>query len=207
MTFETFYLICFGIGVGYALIVGFFAGLLGGGHDVGGHDVGVGDHGDIPQGEFADSVSFSPLSPVIIATFLAVFGGSGYIYIRIFGVDETLSLLPALATAFVVGGALFLVFDYIFKNVQGGIDLNISSLIGREAEVRTPIPADGMGEIHYVTSGGRATSPARSATGQAIPKNSIVVISKIVGNVFLVRPLEKKELEEPPKPPAAPSSV
>jgi len=178
--------------------VGFFAGLLGVGHDAGGHDMTAGDAGDMQPGDFSYSVSFSPLSPVIISTFLAFFGGSGYLYIRLFDIDDTMSLLPALATAFIAGGAVFFVFDYIFKNVQGGIDLNISSLIGREAEVRTPIPADGMGEIQYVTSGGRASSPARSATGQAIPKNSVVIISKIVGNVLLVRPLEKKESEEPP---------
>ncbi len=192
LSFETFYLISFGIGVSYALIVGIFSGILGGGHDVGSHDIG-GDHGDISPGGFGDTVSFSPLSPVIISTFLAFFGGSGYLYIRIFGIDEKLSLIPALATAAVAGAAVFFIFDYVFRTIQGGVDLNTSSLIGREAEVSTPIPADGMGEIHYVTSGGRTTSPARSATGQAIPKNSIVVISKIVGNVFLVKPAENKE--------------
>ena len=195
-TFETFYLICFGVGVGYALIVGFFSGLLGGGHDIGGHDVSIGDHGDLPSGDFSGSVSFSPLSPVIISTFLAFFGGSGYFYIRILEIDEKISLIPALATAFIAGAAVFFIFDYVFKNVQGGIDLNIASLVGREAEVKTPIPADGMGEIVYVTSSGRATSPARSATGQAIPKNSVVVIAKIVGNVLLVKPAEMHEKAE-----------
>ncbi len=196
LNFQSFYLICFGIGVLYALVVGFMAGLLGGhdfgGHDVdvsGGHDVGGGG-GDLSGHDFSGNVNFSPLSPVIISTFLAFFGGSGYIYIRLLGIDEKLSLLPALLTAFIAGAAVFFIFDYVFRNIQGGVDLNVAGLIGREAEVKTPIPADGMGEIQYVTSSGRATSPARSVNGKAIPKNSLVVISKVVGSVILVNPKE-----------------
>jgi len=199
-SFEAFYLICFGTGLVYALVVGFFAGVLGGDHDVsGGHDVDVsgGIGGDLHPGDFSGGVHFSPLSPVVISSFLVVFGGSGLIYMRMFKIDGVMSILPALLTAFAIGAAVFMMFDYIFKHTQGGVEVSLASLIGREAEVTTPIPADGMGEISFFCSGGRMNAPARSQTGQPIPKNSLVTIAKIVGNVYLVSPAPPAGMGEP----------
>ena len=195
-SFDSFYLICFAVGLIYALVVGFLAGVLGGGHDIsGGHDIHPGGDlgGDLNAGDFSGSVHFSPLSPVVISAFLVVFGGSGMFFLRATPMAPLISILPSLVAAIVVGVAVYLLFDYIFAHTQGGVEINLASLIGREAEVVTPIPADGMGEIAYVASGGRMNAPARSSTGQAIPKNSIVTIQKIVGSVYLVGPAAPKE--------------
>jgi membrane protein implicated in regulation of membrane protease activity len=201
-SFETLYLGCFAVGVAYAVIVGFFAGILGGDHDFGGAldiDVG-GDIGDLDAGDFSGSLQFSPLSPWIIAVFLGMFGGSGYCYMALFGIDGKISIIPALATAIIVAVAVFLVMDYVFRNVQGGVESSAASLIGREAEVITDIPSDGMGEIAVVSSGGRTNVPARSATGAPISKTQIVKIQRIIGNIYLVEPsgsAEKAEKEKP----------
>ncbi|OPZ22615.1 MAG: hypothetical protein BWZ10_00365 [candidate division BRC1 bacterium ADurb.BinA364] len=195
-SFDTLYLVCFTVGFVYALVAGFFAGVLGGdGGAPHGADVGGDIAGDLNSGDFSGTVHFSPFSPAVIATFLATFGGSGYIYMRMFDMDGTWSVLPALATAFVVGAAVFMIFDYIFKNTQGGVEVNIANLIGREAEVIVSIPADGMGEIAFASGGGRINTPARSETGTAIPKNTIVRISKIVGTVYLVKPAGEEPAE------------
>src|SRR5437867_12853170 len=58
------YFFCFGFGLFYAVIVGLSGHLFGG--DVSDHHVDVGT--DLP---------ISPLSPTIISTFLAGFGGGG----------------------------------------------------------------------------------------------------------------------------------
>lgn len=186
--FETLYLVCFTVGIVYALVAGFFAGVLGGDGDVGGdmgHD-GIG--GDLADGDFSGTVDFSPMSPTVISAFLLAFGGSGYLYINILDIDPKISLLPALVTGFLVGAALFLLFSYIYRHTQGGTEIDLVKLIGKEAEVITPIPESGIGEIAYYSGLGRTNSPARSESGHPIPKHSIVIISKIVGNVYLVRP-------------------
>ena len=186
-TTLSLYIWCFIGGVAYGLIVGFFSGVLGGDHDVGGgHDIDI-DTGDF--GDMGGGVHFSPLSPAVISVFLATFGGAGIICIQVFEIDPLISIIPSTIVAVSCGVAVFKVLDYVFTKAQGGIEVNLAQLIGREAEVIISIPKDGMGEIAFNTSGGRTNTAARSATGKAIPKTSLVKISKIVGSVYLVEHL------------------
>jgi hypothetical protein len=187
-TTLSLYIWCFAGGVAYGLIVGFFSGILGGDHDIGGgHDIDM-DPGDL--GDMGGAgIHFSPLSPAVISTFLTVFGGAGIICIQVFDIDPLISILPSTIVAICCGVAVFKVFDYVFTKTQGGVEVNLAQLIGRDAEVIISIPKDGMGEIAFNTSGGRTNTAARSATGKAIPKSSIVRITRIVGSVYLVEPI------------------
>src|ERR1700709_1652629 len=75
MDLTTIYLICFGVGLVFALASAFLAEVFGG-HDAhAGHaESGLGGHG-MP--------GFSPFSPTTIATFITAFGGLGLIFSRI----------------------------------------------------------------------------------------------------------------------------
>ncbi len=189
MSTLTLYIWCFVGGVAYGLVVGFFSGVLGGDHDVGGgHDIDF-DTGDLDVGDMGGGVHFSPLSPAVISTFLATFGGAGIICIQVFDIEPLISILPATVVSICCGVAVFKVFDYVFTRTQGGVEINLAQLIGRDAEVIISIPKDGMGEIAFNTSAGRTNTAARSATGKAIPKSTLVKISRIVGSVYLVEPL------------------
>jgi len=66
----------------------------------------------------------------------------------------------------------------------------VRELGGIVGEVTAPISADGVGEITYVAKGSRIASPARSATGQPIPRGTSIAIVRMVGGTALVRPLE-----------------
>jgi membrane protein implicated in regulation of membrane protease activity len=196
------YLFCLVAGLGFAIASGFLGSVFhtgdggdaGLGHDVGfGHDAGtdvhVGastDHGvGVGHGEFG--MQLSPLSPPIMSTFLAGFGMVGMIGER--GLHLPWFVSGPLAIAFSLGIAVlaFVAIGRLMAGSQGSSHVRFADLVGTEAEVTTPIPAEGLGEIAFDTPTGRTSHPARSETGEAIPKHSMVTISQVVGNVAMVR--------------------
>lgn len=183
---DTVYWICFSVGFVWAVATGLLAGMFGGDHDMGGADVG--DFG-ADGADFSGSLHFSPLSPTIIATFLTFFGGSGLMCTKFFGIDDRISVIPAMACALAAGYVVYKLMDYLFRNVQGGIVVDKRKLIGGEAEAIITIPVDGLGEIAFATSGGRSNNPARTTTGKPIPSNTAVRIVRIVGGVYYVEPI------------------
>jgi membrane protein implicated in regulation of membrane protease activity len=211
---STIYLICFLVGLGFAVISAFLSGVFGhfhigvdhsvdvGGHDVdiGGHDVNigdhhldVGDHGDLSTQNDANT-HFSPVSPITIATFITSFGGIGLIMKETLRAPMFLSLPVASGSGFVVAGIVFYFFYKIFQITQASSEPTMESVLDIEAEVITPIPANGIGEISYVVKGSRFTAPARAEEQEAIVKHTIVRITKIVGNTFYVREIPDETL-------------
>ena len=75
------YLICFGVGLLFTLVSGFFA------HSFGGHDghldhAGTGGHAEAGYGT-DDMPGFAAVSPTTIAAFITAFGGFGMIFSKI----------------------------------------------------------------------------------------------------------------------------
>jgi membrane protein implicated in regulation of membrane protease activity len=98
----------------------------------------------------------------------------------------------ALVSGFLLAGVAFYIFSKLFQATESSSEARVTELVGLEAEVITPIPPEGMGEITYVTRGTRFTAPARSEGGKPHPAQSTVVIERIVGSIFCV----KKSLDE-----------
>jgi membrane protein implicated in regulation of membrane protease activity len=66
----------------------------------------------------------------------------------------------------------------------------VAALVGTEANVITPIPANGVGEIAYVVGGTRYTAPARLDTGGAVAGGKSVRIIRVTGSQFYVEPMK-----------------
>jgi hypothetical protein len=62
----------------------------------------------------------------------------------------------------------------------------VARLAGSEANVITPIPENGVGEIAYVVGGTRYSAPARTENGAAVANGKTVKIIRIVGTQFYV---------------------
>lgn len=173
-----------------------------GGHDIdiGGHDVDAGGHdvdiGDQDVGVDADGgsaeVHLSPVSPITIATFITAFGGVGYIFQQ--SGSLFLSLPLALGSGFVIAGSSFYLLYRIFAVTQASSGYTRESILGFEAEVITPIPDNGVGEIAYIAKGSRFNAPARSEEQVAIAKHAIVRIIKVAGHIFYVREVPDEKL-------------
>jgi len=180
------YLVCVIAGLAWALLNALFAGIFGmgdqgadgAGGDAGGGDAAAGhDH----------SVHLSPLSPTAIAIFVTCFGASGFVleeYVKT-------GAYASIPIAFVIGAAvtagMLALFAKIFSVTQQSSEPNAAELAGLVAQVLTPIPENGIGEIAYTARGSRFTAPARHVQGWAVPAHSAVVIERLVGNVVYVR--------------------
>jgi len=152
--------------------------------EVGHAEVGSFDHG---------MIEVSPLSPITIAAFITSFGGVGIVATQLFGVKPEVSLLWATLGGFVTGGVVYLVYGRLLVAMQASSEVRARDLGGIVGEVIAPISATGVGEITYIAKGSRISSPARSATGQAIPRGTLVTIERVVGGTALVRPQERVE--------------
>lgn len=208
---EGAYLACFVLGLGYAVLAGIFSAVsghggggapdvdigadtsaggqinLGGGHDiVAGHDISSGEVDGHAIGSVEQGTDFSPFSPPVLAITLMSFGGTGIIFTSVL-TWELWSLIPASASAVVMGGATFLLFWAIVRKVQASSCPKMAELIGIEAECTTPIPQDGVGEIAYVARGARFNARARSESGKPISSHAIVTITKWVGTTAIVK--------------------
>ena len=162
------------------------------GHDVDvGHDVGHGvEHGELAMAD-GSLTHLGPFSPMIVAMFFVCFGGSGVIFTRAIPLSY-LSLLPSLASG--VGGAWVSMqaFNKLFAATEGSSEARVWRLVGREAQVITPIPVDGVGEIQYVARGSTFSAPARTADGKPVERGTAVTIVDSSQAIFKV----KKSVEE-----------
>ena len=152
--------------------------------DIGSGDVGSFDHG---------MVEVSPLSPITIAAFITSFGSVGIVSTQLFHVRPEISLLWATLGGFVTGVAVYLLYGRLLIAMQASSEVRTQELGGVIGEVVAPISAVGVGEITYVAKGSRISCPARSATGQAIPRGTPVTIERIVGGTALVRPQQRED--------------
>lgn len=182
---EVVYLICFFLGLGFAVLTTILSGVLGGfdaGLDIGGADVGG---LDVDAGSADAGAHFSPWNPMVISIFLASFGGVGIICKNYIGMPLLPQLGFASLAAFAVGGVTFWLLAKFFSVVEVSSDVKVADIIDKEAEVTIAIPGDGVGQIAYI-SGGRYTSPAASIDKTNISQGSNVKIRKIVGSTFYV---------------------
>lgn len=188
---EIVYIACFVLGLAYAV----FSSVMGGGHE-GAGDVGldaahdVTGHVDTTPDATSGSIHFSPLSPVIIAMFVTAFGATGMICLKVFHFSAVGSLPVAVLAGLAVAAVTFYIFVMLFSKTQGSSESQIAQMVGAEAEVITPIPAEGVGEIAYTSRGSRYTAPARAVDRQEIKAHTVVRIDKIAGNTFFVKSAE-----------------
>ena len=125
-------------------------------------------------------------SPTILAVFVTGFGGIG----AILRMTTNLHVLVEVAIAS-VGGLLFsgaglAILGFITRQTQGGSEYATGELVGGRAEVITPIPAGGLGEVSYVKKGSRSNAPARTRDGSAVPRNTDVRIVSVSGTTLVV---------------------
>lgn len=180
---EIVYLICFFLGLGYAIIQGLLSGVFDGGHDAAPDGAGHFDasgHADASGG-----AHFSPLSPVVLSMFVASFGGTGLILKKI-GLPMYGHIPLAGVSGLVIAAIVFYVFWKLFTVTQASSEAKMDDIIGIEAEVITPIPPNGMGEIAYTAKQQRFNGAARAVDNREIPARAVVRIVKVVSNTFFV---------------------
>jgi len=191
---ATVFLFCFFVGLFFALASAILGGLIGGdGHGVaptGDFHVDAStavDSGHLPGG--GHELHFSPFSPTVLATFVTAFGAIGYLLLKGADLSPLESISGAIAGALAVSAGFFFLLLKFFSAAQKTSEVRTGDLLGASADVLSGIPAQGLGEIVLTAMGGRTNAPAASATGEPIPKNTAVRITRIVGGTYYVEPL------------------
>jgi len=183
------YFLAFAAGLMWAIFL-VVTGGLGGDTDLdvdaGGADLNVGDMDAFDGG----AVGVSAISPITISTFVTAFGAFGVIAKNLLDVSPVLSLLIATGGGLLLASIMFLFYSRFLIGSQGSSEVRIGQLEGVTGDVVTPISADGIGEIAIVAQGSRVTYPARSTSGEAIQRGTLVKIDRMIGTQALVSPKE-----------------
>jgi membrane protein implicated in regulation of membrane protease activity len=216
------YIFSLAFGLIFAFVSGFLGDILGHGGETGGADGGVDVHMDGVEvhadgfdvhtdgldvhPEAGVAAHMSPVSPPIISTLLTAFGGIGLICTKAFSLPVWVSLPVSMLTALVLATVVFFALGKLLASIQSTSHTSLASVVGAEAQVITPIPPDGVGEVAYSHGGVHETRPARSEHRVVIPKYSLVRITRVAGSTLIVREMVEERLrrleedEEPPAP-------
>jgi membrane protein implicated in regulation of membrane protease activity len=188
MSWAIFYLVCFLVGVTLS-VLSFAGGAFHLPHvhvhvphahvpHVAGH-VAVG-HG----GQTADMPFFNFAT---ITAFLAWFGGSGYLLTRYSALAVTLIMLIAVVIGLVGATLIFLfVVKFLMKHDRE-LDPADFDRIGVLGRVISPIREGGTGEIIFSQAGTRHTCGARSESGEALARDTEIVVTRYEHGIAYVR--------------------
>jgi hypothetical protein len=191
MTWETFYLICFALGMSLTLLS--FAGVFSHFHfghfhwhfgHSGGHATHVHVAGHAAQG---GKSAISPVNGFTLAAFLGWFGGCGYLLER-YGNLLTPIVLGAATIAGLTGAAiLFWFMTKVLLPHERELTAEDTAVAGVLGRVSGPIREGGTGEIQFSQNGARCFAAARSEDGVAIPRNVEVVVMRYEQGIAWVR--------------------
>ncbi|MEQ2007823.1 MAG: NfeD family protein [Limisphaerales bacterium] len=179
------YLLCLGGGFLFLVVLALMGHFFdGAGH----HEVGSGGHAETGA-DGTDGSGVSAFSPMIIAAFMTGFGAFGYLLSMVEATKSPVISAPLAAVgAFVFASAIVSGLRIVFRKTQSSSESKVASVVGTTATLGTGIPENGVGEIVYVQGGTRYTAPARTEDGKAISTGAAVIVTRIVGSQFYVKP-------------------
>lgn len=146
-------------------------------------------HGDTHTGAASAAVFHYPFfSPLALSTLFASLGAYGLIAKYGLRVADGASFLLALPAALLTAYAVTYLGWRIVLSSRGSSQIRLSDLAGATAEVTTPIPAGGLGEVAAMVKGQRYSAPARAADGGAVPRGAVVTVQQMLGTTLVVTP-------------------
>lgn len=160
-------------------------------HEAHPHDApyGVNGHGHgsaTADGTAPAAFQFPFFSPLALATLFAAVGAYGLIALHGFGASEGMSLGVAVPAAFATAYAVTYVGWKVILGARSTSTIRLDQLVGARAEVITPIPAGGVGEVAAIVAGERFSGPAREAAGGEVPRGALVKVQAMAGSTLIV---------------------
>ena len=185
------------VGCGYVLVSVLLGhGDFGGHGDSGGHDAGGeahmdygvdgGGHGTASTGAGGAEFHFPFFSPLALSTLFGSVGALGLIALHGLKLSGPLSLAVAFPAALVATYLVTYLGWKLASSSKGSSQIRLVDLEGALAEVITPIPAQGIGEVAAMVSGQRYTAPAREEQGRDVARGAQVKVKAMVGTTLVV---------------------
>jgi membrane protein implicated in regulation of membrane protease activity len=192
MTMDTFYLICFGVGLVLSMVsvLGGFAHLHLGhlhiGHSALAHH-GTGAHGSGSRG-------LSAVNGFTLTAFLCWFGGAGYLLHRYSIFVAPLVLLLSVMSGVFGAALLWAILFKVLLPRERVLSSEDTEMTGVLAKVSDSIRSNGgIGEILFLQTGARRCSAARSDDGRTIERGTEVVVIRYERGIAYVRPWAELE--------------
>lgn len=186
MTWESFYLGCFVVGLSLT-----FVSLAFGSH------LHLPVHVHLPHGFHLPHVSthhggdtgISPFNMATLTMFLTWFGGTGYLLTHYHSAATMLALLISIAVGSAGGSFMYLFMSRVLMANERPLrasDFDMHGVLGR---VSMPIrDGDGTGELIYSQQGTRRSCGARSEDGDGIERGTEVVVVRYESGIAYVKP-------------------
>jgi membrane protein implicated in regulation of membrane protease activity len=190
MTWESFYLICFVVGLTFS-IVSFLAGSI---HlhmpHFHVHVGGVPGHG-ASSGVRGGGRGMGRINIGTVAAFLAWFGGTGYLLTHYYSVWFLFALGMAMMSGLGGAAVLFVFLAKVLIRKDENLDPSDYEMVGVLGKVNSAIRPSGTGEMIFSRAGARRAVAARSQDGVVIPRGTEVVVTNYRSGIAYVRPWEE----------------
>ena len=190
MTWESFYLVCFLVGLIFSLI-----SLLGGMGHFGGHvHIPHAAHVHVPHALHGSAMRTAVSGTSVpwwnafsVTVFLCWFGAAGFLLTR-HGTFVTLVVLLLAALCGLAGGAIvFLFLTRVLLPHERELTADETAVVGAVGRVSSAIRAGGTGEMVYEQLGAVRSAPARSEDGTAIARQEEVFVVRYERGIAYVR--------------------
>ncbi|THF74226.1 NfeD family protein [Cohnella fermenti] len=128
--------------------------------------------------------------PVVLSGGITVFGGLGLLLHHYSSLPGYSVLVLAVLGAILVGAGMYFVYVKPMKNSENSTGYSMNELAGKLAEVLTPVPAVGYGEVLVKTVGGLSNHVAASFDKEEVPAGAKVVIVEVKEGTLYVSRME-----------------
>jgi len=192
MNWETFYLICFVVGLVLSLLT-----LLGGmGHISWHFHLPHGHVGHLPHaghiahgagGRGSTSATVPWWNAFSVMIFLCWFGAAGYLLTRYGSFVAAVVLVLSLLCGVIGGAIIFLFLVKVLLPHDRELTADETDVVGAVGRVSSPIRAGGTGEMVYEQLGAVRSAPARAENGEAIQKQEEVFVVRYEKGIAYVR--------------------
>jgi len=131
----------------------------------------------------------SILSRRILSVFMTAFGSFGAIGIRLrYGLGVSVAM--GLGAGVLFAGVIYVFAGFLYAQPASRHAV-VGNLVGNTAQVSVGIPLGGVGQVRCAMGDTVVEKVARAAGNEAIPVNTLVKITTVVGDVVLVDRAEK----------------
>ncbi|MNN21483.1 putative membrane protein YuaF [compost metagenome] len=127
------------------------------------------------EGAF-DFLSVDFFKPIISASAITTFGGSGILLSRYTNINSIAVLIISILIALLLSVIIYFAYVKPMENSENSVGFSNSELPGKLGEVTVPIPSNGYGEIMIKMVSGNTLHIASSWDGRDIPVGTLVVV-------------------------------
>lgn len=152
--------------------------------------------GDVLSGALdgmLDFLSVDFLKPVVLATGITVFGGTGIMLIRYTDLSSLPQVILSLLAAILISIAVFFGYVRPMENSENSTGFSMRELAGRIGEVTVPVPAQGYGEVMVKIGAGNTLHTASSFDKKPVAAGIRVVVVDVAEGILRVSELEERK--------------